>query len=94
MTPQEIKAGNEKIARFMGTDEDVIIRYNTHNPKIWNCNVQYHGNWDWLMPVIQKIGQTECDHEPFSDVSLYSPIELVYEAVVKFIDWYNSQNKD
>lgn len=53
----------------------------------------FHDSWDWLMPVIHRIGETDVDFEPLSNVSLYSDIDLAYKEVLRFIKWYN-KNKD
>lgn len=66
---------------------------------------KYHASWDWLMPVVKKIitekkvhpihnkdlmlCQAICDHR--MSVNYVLGIELMYQAVVQFIKWYNSQ---
>jgi len=61
----------------------------------------YHLSWDWLMPVIHKIGDINFGevhgledkiNELFPhDVNyLFTPIEYVYGKVVDFIEWYNT----
>lgn len=66
MTQEEIKEANELIAVFMGltrndydcgktwglnsyTDENGILFAEWWNP------LQYHSDWSWIMPVIEKI---------------------------------------
>ena len=67
---------NKLIAEFMGY-------------KLAKCNNGLA--WDWLMPVVQKIEQ-DCEGVPqeMINISLYSDINEVYEAVVEFI---KNQNK-
>lgn len=54
--------------------------------------LQYHTSWDWLKPVINKIEQV-CEGVPeqMLHVSLYTPIEEIYEAVVTFLKIYNDE---
>jgi len=74
---------NKLIAMFMGDIR--LVDDNVSFTK--NCPVnelQYHISWDWLMPVVQKIG------EDFN-VAIYDNdgIEKVYKRVVEFINEYN-----
>ena len=72
-----------------------------HEPLLFN------ESWDWLMPVVEKIESKGydvfinglycritdsgmSDFELESDVAL-SKIDATYQAVVKFIKWYNQQ---
>ena len=52
--------------------------------------LSYHTSWDWLMPVVQKIEQY-CEGVPqeMLNISLYSDINEVYNAVVEFINEHN-----
>ena len=75
MKEEEIKIGNELIAKFLDwkekwPDDDYIAYY---LPKFWAgefCITQdfdslepfqmlFHSSWDWLMPVIEKIDTIE-----------------------------------
>ena len=66
----------------------------------------FHKSWNWLMPVVEKIEQTKsasitihaknlvhisfnCGTDVFYSGSL---IQNIWEAVIKFIKWYN-ENK-
>lgn len=66
----------------------------------------YSTSWDWLMPVVEKIGKLWAEY-PVIDwqndravdefmlvcgLPLDTPIDKAYQAVVKFIKWYN-ENK-
>ena len=55
--------------------------------------LEFHKSWDWLRPVVIKIEQV-CEGVPqeLLNISLYSDINEVYNAVVKFIKRYNEQN--
>jgi hypothetical protein len=73
------------------------------------AKVKYHSSWDWLMPVVEKIesldykvdifykyAQVSTMDEDFICRSFainHSKIQEVWEMVVKFIKWYNKQNK-
>ena len=69
-----------------------------------NCTVdelQYHKSWDWLMPVVEKIEQTNdgctlviiederchIDNQKGFEIDSvgHTKIEAVYNAVIKFI---------
>ena len=67
---------------------------------------KYHSDWNWLMPVIKKIGD-ETNYElvmgydycywnnegkqPLEDFDGgYGDIIYIYNAVVSFIKWYNA----
>lgn len=65
--------------------------------------LRFDFSWDWLMPVCHKIARI--NHETidtnvlrmpsweFGSIGLESSITSVWEAVVKFINWYN-ENKE
>ena len=53
-------------------------------------NLKYHESWDWLMPVVEKIEQVhEGVPQELINLSLFSTIDEVYNAVVEFINQYN-----
>lgn len=96
----EIQEGNRLIAEFMG--DNVNYEYNRQSPsnKTVKKILRYHTSWDWLMPVIKKIK----DWVPVNNmgISLYQPInkelqlldiETTFNAVIKFITWYNQTTK-
>mgnify|MGYP000894957045 FL=1 len=55
--------------------------------------LKYHTEWNWLMPVAEKCLTTDepsdGQHYFINDALLTCNIEVVYEAVVKFIKEYN-----
>lgn len=55
--------------------------------------LEFNTSWDWLKPVIDKIGQLDLDKEPLDGVSIYSNIQVVFDQVVMFIKEYNELNK-
>ena len=57
----------------------------------------YHTDWDWLMPVADRINKTPIMSQTFGDpielrnvrgLRITSTIDVVYEAVIRFIKWY------
>lgn len=88
--------GNKLIANFMGilTDGDRTSKH--FGSKL----LQYHSSWDWLMPVVEKIVNTDVSEgfiviagEPsLFTIKIGRSIQTVWEATIQFIQWYN-QNK-
>jgi hypothetical protein len=98
---------NKLIAEFMGLEleetleglfvyariEQSPIKLNDIKTEFYEVHeLQYHSSWDWLMPVVQKIGDDYYD-TPFDETLSkltegYENIwtrEDTYEAVVEFI---------
>ena len=78
---------NKLIAEFLGY-------------KLKPCNndkyYKFNSSWDWLMPVVKKIKDSN-----YTSVKMISPInnsvinphiEDAYKAVIQFIKWHN-ENK-
>ena len=74
---------NTLIAEFMGIDYVDIDTYLETNKEL-----PYHTSWDWLMPVVHKIKESDLD---FDVLEIGLPIEDVYNAVVEFIKGYNDE---
>jgi hypothetical protein len=62
-------------------------------------NLRYHSSWDWLMPVLKKIDESEVelneDSNLIGDIThglVSIDIQMTFEAVIEFIKWYN-ENK-
>lgn len=58
--------------------------------------LHYHDSYDWLIPVVEKIGLMP-DGEGYMfkrslDGGLFIGITAIYEYVTAFIKWYNSKN--
>ena len=85
------KTDNELIAEFMGLKEHKGSYYFI-NKEEWipDVELEYHKSWDWLIPVVQKIEQY-CEGVPqeMLNISLYSDINEVHNAVVEFINEHN-----
>ena len=72
-------------------------------------HLSYHTSWDWLMPVVEKIesiSDTEltCMTAEIKEYQFQiylsntclrgtNKLELIYQAVVEFIKWYNQQKQ-
>ncbi len=60
-------------------------------------DLKFGTSWDWLMPVVEKIDlidSYQMTRETMKNIGLSVPkIELVYEYVVQFIQWYNENKK-
>ena len=87
----EPKEGNKLITEFMKNKP----------PKIIWADSYYHNSWDWLMPVVSKVrkinnainktAHDDCGDKDILDGLMVIKIGLVYDGVVKFIEWYNKQ---
>lgn len=59
----EILQGNVKIAQFMGAKEDYYPKGLPKHAEFsgaWEVNIkdfEYHSDWSWLMPVVEKIAK-------------------------------------
>lgn len=96
---------NRLIAEFMGLKVLSKEEYLKH-PKHGTLNVteysiseyqRFHSSWDWLMPVGAKCLEKSLSlrQYPFIDIKIKEAvqsfkIEATYQAVVEFIEWYNS----
>ncbi len=79
---------NKLIAEFMGVvfHDDENQYYNADGLHIGNT-LQYHTSWDWLMPVVDRVEQVNQGvPQQMLNLSLYSTIDEVYNAVVEFIN--------
>ena len=70
------------------TNEGTRVTFGSRIP------LQYHKEWNWLMPVVEKIldisFQDEGDAEDFYSIRDCMPdINHTYKAVVEFIKQYN-----
>jgi len=97
---------NELIAKFMGlplTKE--MPEFGTGNWKeVPSQKWKYHESWDWLMDVVEKIERLgNCCEIGITKCKIYSvdynvettygatKIQAVFNAVVDYIKWYNSE---
>jgi len=89
-----MKTDNELIAEFMEVPDSAV---------------PYDTSWDWLKPVIDKIGalrieydinKTDKDYEInrmanrlVCNLPITYDLDRVYDGVVEFIKWHNSQKE-
>ena len=83
---------NKLIAEFMGCTyphneiTDATL-YNVSHGTFELSELRYDVSWDWLMPVVQKIGD-EYLNTPFDET--YSHLTEQYENIWTFEDTYKS----
>lgn len=80
-----VEEGNELIDVFMGVSPSDRIFL-----------AQYNSNWTHLMPVVTKcfVANGNSGFALFNAADFYSGnIFNIWESVVKFIQWYNANNK-
>tara|TARA_R100000655_G_C2988378_1_gene192703 strand:- start:487 stop:870 length:384 start_codon:yes stop_codon:yes gene_type:complete len=93
---------NKLIAEFMGLPKEKVglkqeVIYGL-NQDDWYTpdNLNYHLSWDWLMPVVIKIGGTQNILGAMRKLRPYGVIHTlddVYKAVVEFIKEDNKEYK-
>jgi hypothetical protein len=102
-----MEKNNKLIAEFMG-----LIKYSEQHDGMYCVETMelddfpilfkdgsYDSSWDWLMPVVQKIGD-EYLNTPFDETYSHLTeqyeniwtLEDTYNAVVEFIKDYNQNN--
>lgn len=109
MNNEEIEDGNRLIALFMGYKEsesgyypEVPDEYDYKGRVISVGPYQgdkplniFHQSWDWLKPVINKIGNLietgEYYHHRIMNMTIFSSIEDIWDACVQFIKYYNEK---
>lgn len=56
MTELEIKSRNEAIAVYMGFPlTSSMLNFSDQTERIESIRLLYHADWNWLMPVVEKI---------------------------------------
>ena len=118
MTQEQIIEGNKAIDKFIGNDHS-YMKENFY----WLNDMNYHEDWNLLMPVVEKIedikdthhghfvvyiGSNECTIQAtnlrtdkpltdpphyFDDVTLDTKKISTWYAVIRFIQWYNTQKQ-
>lgn len=116
MTDQEIINGEKRIAKFMGGHSVPHKELNGIN--VWSSdtpqpftgmldlpgNLKYHLSYEWLIPVIKKIGEVipfktidECSEEEWffngniTKMNMRTPIHIAFEIV---ITWFNFMDRN
>ena len=101
---------NRIICEFMGVrpkmespdvytyNDGVFFSVREHNPeKVMDAIVgyaKYNTDWNWLIPVIQKIAKIEGDNVGLSQyLNPYTyGIEVIHRGIVEYIKSYNYKN--
>ena len=84
---------NKLIAEFMGmnihhNDKSMMVKNTPQGNEVVSIDaLQYDSSWDWLMPVVQKIGG-EYLNTPFDET--YSHLTEQYENIWTLEDTYNA----
>ena len=104
MQGQEILEGNKLIAEFIYDDSfiddgdgDCYCESPNGMIDFYIEDAKYHTSWDWLIPVVKDIKLLVCESEfvyRFRGKLESFEIESVWFAVVEFIKWYNSCQKE
>tara|TARA_R110002020_G_scaffold272495_1_gene487633 strand:+ start:84 stop:374 length:291 start_codon:yes stop_codon:yes gene_type:complete len=82
-----MEENNKLIAEFMqkGSVGFGLYDYNGKHYKLYE--LKFHTSWDWLMPVVQKIGD-DYYNTPFDET--YSKLTEQYENIWTIEDTYNA----
>ena len=81
--------GNKLIAEFMGinakvySDTPTITRWQFGNSMLHQEDLEYHSSWDWLMPVVEKIGDIVISGTLPYNSDQFVRIEIVVGGYVK-----------
>lgn len=91
---------NELIVIFMGCVKVGPFHYEkTDGFELWHRDeLLFHKSWDWIMPVIEKLRNTDPTRTTQGSMLWQNiiaaltttRIEQVHKAVVEFIKWYNT----
>lgn len=116
---KEILKDNKLIASFMmekGSLSTPDMHFSCDKRKISSITIDditdkedieymhYHDQWDWLMPVVEKIwdiigNRSSLFHFEYEDELITSYEDYTtnimdcWNAVIKFIKWYNNEQK-
>jgi hypothetical protein len=88
---------SNRVCKMELIDDEIHQELDEFGSNLDSSTFSYHNSWDWLMPVVEKCYNLEDYPETnlVGDITFALVdvnIEEVYNAVVKFIVWYN-QNK-
>ena len=81
-------------------DPSSIELYTSIGAYYWRISpyhLAYEGSWEWLMPVVNKCWKEQGRFGEglgyFDTVTIFSPIEKVWGAVIEFVKYYNARPK-
>lgn len=99
---------NNKVFKCTRTAFPLVIIQDTenyHSANIKNCrevvydDLKFHSDWNWLMEAVHKcLSLSKKENlsgweEGFLDSFLSKDINCMYSETIRFIKWYNQQNK-
>lgn len=92
---------NKLIAEFM-PNWDGRFYHMPSAGKYTALQLKFHSDWNWLMPVVEKIYNTDLYYKKYIDynssmftdgeIKLTTQINTVYDQVTEFIKWHNLNN--
>ena len=100
---------NKLIAEFLGyidngCSEDGFLIHPITNYDVEISSLKYHEDWNWLMEVVKQIDKISLDAQIIWNLEVKANdifdslrevnIQLTYNRVIDFINFYNEQNKD
>ena len=83
-----------------GIDDDRYYFYDLEFPFLEPDEMKYNTSWDWLMSAVKKCKNLLSNPKDVSDIYILRDLEetvfsceinIAYDGVVKFINWYNKQ---
>jgi hypothetical protein len=84
---------NKLIAEFMQPSFNGFGTYDFNGQLLTKEYLKFDTDWNWLMKVVEKCREESNDEDSYWEAIYYSLVDLdidsVYNAVVKFITWYN-----
>ncbi|QQV91442.1 hypothetical protein M1M25_gp012 [Tenacibaculum phage Gundel_1] len=99
----------ETVAKFAGFtheknldwhDNEMMMKQRIYDAEGGNCfdKLLFSESWDWIIPVVKLCEEVQDSKSGnlLGDIThalLDFDIEKTFEAVVKFIEWYNQQKK-
>ena len=98
----DLESSNRLIAEFMLPHSAFLTEESGFPAK----KLEYHSSYDWLMPVLEKIQSLNYVYEICNGACRIkiptdrgwwleeTTIKSVFSAVVEFIKWYNSNEKN
>ena len=99
-----IEEKNKMIAEFMGykwlDDDKMWVKGEWPKGTHMDKYLEYDTSWEWLMPVVKKCKNLLSNPKDVSDIYILRDLEetvfsceinIAYDGVVKFINWYNKQ---
>lgn len=91
MTPTDPMQGNEIIAEFIQYIDGIgFVNKYPYTPN----NLRFHKDWQWLMPVVEKIKILSNDWPKLTEcvwsLPITTPIDEVYKNVLLVINDLNS----